>query len=321
MKRTPLVALLAILIAVALALAGCAAAPSPYDKGEAEVPGAPGYEPAPSPAPDGIIAGTGQAYAPGANAPLADQKLIRTATIEMQTQNYDTDLEKIYTRIQALGGYIENSSETGKKPEEGEIYGRIAYYLARIPKVRFDSFLKELGKIGTLVSRSVESQDVTGQYADTDNKLETAQKKLELLQNFFAKAKTVDEMLDIESRISQVEQDIEALSGQLKYYDSQVDYSSVSITLQEIVDLKLVKTDTGLNISNAFYGGLNAITAFFTAIAVALAASWPFLLFFAALAAGISWLVIGLKRRKAKLAKKAPAAAEKKSNPDDMIKL
>lgn len=236
--------------------------------------------------------------------PVADQKLIRTGKIELQTKTYEVDFNRITTRITALGGYIEKSSESGTKPTIDNPSGRTAYVLARVPKASFDSFLSELGEIGEMISRNIDSQDISGAYSDTENKLKTQRIKLDALQKFLSSATKPQDILDFETQISETEQIIDELSGNLKRYDNQVDYSSIEITVHEVVEFKAVeqvkKDDFGTNISNSFNGGLDAIKVFFEAIGIALAASWPFLVLFGGITVLIIWLIVSSKKRREK---------------------
>ncbi len=323
-KRFIVMALVTIAL---LIFAGCSAAAPLKDYSRDEAPSATTAATAAPAAPaEDAEGGTGQittntnkaALTLQANAalPVADQKLIRTGKIELRTKTYDADFDKITSRIGNLGGYIERSNESGTKPTQDNPNGRSANILARVPKASFDPFLSELGKIGEMVSRNVDSQDISGVYSDTENKLKTLRIKLERLQSFLSSATKPQDILDFETQISETEQQIDALSGDLQRYDNQVDYSAIEITLREVVELQKIeptkKTDDfGTNISNSFYGGLNAIKIFFEAIGIALAASWPFLLLIGAIVFVTIWFATAKSRRAKKKAKEtAPTEAE-----------
>lgn len=324
-----LIVLSSLATIVLMIFAGCSApmqAPSKDYSGG--VTSAPAATAAPTTAPEAngdasnvIDNSKGTALALQANTALAvaDQKLIRTGKIELQTKTYNDDFDTITSRILVLGGYIERSSESGTKPTSANPTGRSASIVARIPKASFDSFLSELGKIGEMISRNVDSQDISGEYSDIEGRLKTARTTLETYQSFLAQAKKVDDVIDLQTRISQTEQDIESMSGQLKRYDNQVDYSAIDISLREVVELKNVepakKTDDfGTNISNSFYGGLNAIGVFFEAIGIALAASWPFLLLIGVITFLIVWFATSKKRKAKKKGLITPVVQSKEDN-------
>ena len=162
-----------------------------------------------------------------------DRKLIRNVDLEIQTKTFDEVLEKIQTRVQQLGGYIEQSSLDGGSVYNSS-YNRYAYMTVRIPSDQLDGFIENVKENANVTYISESTEDITLKYVDTEsrkNALETEQSRLlELLE----KAETVEDIITIESRLSEVRYQLESYTSQLRTYDNQVDYSKVSININEV---------------------------------------------------------------------------------------
>lgn len=116
----------------------------------------------------------------------------------------------------------------------------------------------------------------------------TQQTKLERLQNLLAQAENMEDIITIESAISDTELEIEQLTGTLRHYDSLVDFSTVYITLQEVYQLSNVEepaTSFGSRVGTAFASGWRGFVSTLESLAVALAYGWVWLLLLAVIGA------------------------------------
>jgi predicted nuclease with TOPRIM domain len=81
--------------------------------------------------------------------------------------------------------------------------------------------------------KNIKSEDVTEQYIDLKARLENAQREEKILLDFLNKATNVKDMLEIEKELSRIREQIEYYTGQLKYLESRIDYSTITIELSE----------------------------------------------------------------------------------------
>ena len=157
---------------------------------------------------------------------------------------------------------------------------------------------------------NAETDDVSESYYDTQARLETARIKLERLQTLLAKATSMDDIITIESAISETEWDIESLSGTLRHYDALVDYATINVELSEVYKLSgqdEAVTTFGGRLGQSFVNGLQAVGNALEEFAVWLAYSWIWLLVIAAVIVVIVRIVrrrgggkkLSLKRKKA----------------------
>lgn len=165
-----------------------------------------------------------------------ERKLIKTVNLNLETENYDALMDGLEQEISNLGGYIEY-----KDAYHGNYNSRVNGYrnrhanvTARIPANKLDEFTGKVAKIGNITYESESVEDVTLKYVDLSSHkkmLMTEQQRLmELLEN----ADTMEDIITIESRLSEVRYQIESMESQLRTFDNQVDYSTVHISVEEV---------------------------------------------------------------------------------------
>lgn len=213
------------------------------------------------------------------------QKLIRNAWLELESTEFDEASRALKELTEEFGGYFENSSVANYK--DGARWGD---YTVRIPAERFDAFLEQAGTLCHLTWQEMSQEDISEVYYDTAGRLETQKIKLERLQELLAKAEKMEDIITLESAISETEWMIEDLSGTLRRYDGKVDYATVHINLREVYKLSSVETvpeSFGQRMSAAFADGLRDCGDRLEDLAVAFAYSWMWWLLFVAVVAGV----------------------------------
>ena len=237
----------------------------------------------------------------GATYP-AGQKLIRTAQMNLETTTFEEAVQGLTDLTEQMGGYFQSSS-VGKRSN-----GRWAEYTVRIPAEKYQTFLDQAGELCHETWRDAQQEDISERYYDTQGRLKTQQIKLERLQALLAKAENMEDIITIESAISETEQMIDDLSGTLRHYDGQVDYATVSISLSEVYKLSNVEEvpDSFMSrLGKAFTGGLADFADGLENFAVALAYGWMWLLILVVVAVAVV-RVLRKRRRKAKKADDKP---------------
>lgn len=172
-----------------------------------------------------------------------DRKLVRTASVRVETKSYDTYADWLDGFISSTGGYAEDIecvvSEAGTDPLTGLPREYRTYSAAiRVPADQLDTFLSgvESQSVGKVVYQSENVRDITVQYNDTEAHLESIRIEQQRLQELMAQAETVEDIISIEDRLSYIRYEIESYERQVRSYDSQVEYASVRFTLQEVLD-------------------------------------------------------------------------------------
>lgn len=230
---------------------------------------------------------------PAGSERLANAKLIYTASMEAETTNFDgcaADLDKL---VEQLGGYFERTSVNSY--DSGYRY---ASYTVRVPAEQFQAFCNQVGELCHVVYQDSGVENISEAYYDTESRLDTQRTKLERLQALLAQADKMEDIITIETAISETELAIEQLSGTLRGYDALVDFSTVYVNLQEVYRLRNTEEPASgfaSRLGTAFSSGWKNFLSGAENFAVALAYSWVgVLILIAAVAAGI---VIWRKKR------------------------
>src|SRR5262249_27670255 len=97
-----------------------------------------------------------------------------------------------------------------------------------------DRFLQKIRAVGELKNQSIGTEDVTKEYFDTDARLKNARvMEQRLIDMLKTKTGKVSDLLQVEKELGRVREDIEKMQGDLKYWDSQVQFATVTISLAE----------------------------------------------------------------------------------------
>ena len=174
---------------------------------------------------------------PGGAPEGSVRKLIRNASYELETLNYEKSLTDLEALVASSGGYVESSSTTGLGATQREYYDpRVASYRVRIPAEGLDAFGEKLGQLGSVTQSSSSVEEITDYYYDTEAHIRNLKVQETRLLELIQKAETLDNLVYLESTLSNVRYQIESLEGTLRRLDSQVSMSTVTITLREVYE-------------------------------------------------------------------------------------
>lgn len=240
MKRT-MSFLLALVLAAGL-LAGCGASSG----GTAAAPQAAGemYD----------SASTEEAGLSGTDAerlaPQDGRKIIYNASLEMETEAFETTRDKLLQAAEAAGAWVENSSEGGSA-DSGT---RWVNYTFRVPADSYAAFLNDAAAAGSVTYKSESTDDVTADYVDLEARLESLRTQEARLLELAGQAGDLADLLAIEEQLAQVRYEIESYTGQQRVYDSLLAYSTVDVNLNEVRILTPAANDFGTRVIAAFKG-------------------------------------------------------------------
>lgn len=144
-----------------------------------------------------------------------ERKIIYNASMRVEVDEIEEQTKEVITKAKAKGGYMVSSD--------------INRVTVRVPAEKLNAFLDEVATMGEVESRNVYSQDVTEAYADMEIRLENAEKARKRYLELLNQAKEVSDILAIERELERLNTEIERLKGQINSYDTQIQYSSVSV--------------------------------------------------------------------------------------------
>ncbi len=160
---------------------------------------------------------------------LANRKLIRNATVEMEIVSFDAAVPKITAFANEEHGYV--ATTDSEKQANGKLRGQV---VVKVLPENLDRFLQKIRSLGELKNQALGTEDVTKAYFDTDARLKNAhvmeQRLIDMLKT---KTGKVSDLLQVEKELGRVREEIEKMQGELKYWDSQVQFATVTISLAE----------------------------------------------------------------------------------------
>ena len=236
----------------------------------------------------------------------ADRKLIRTFHIEAETEELDTLLTALDKKITELGGYVQ-----GREVYNGSTYSarryRNAHLTIRIPAENVSGFVEHVAGVSNVVSSNESIDDVTLTYVDTESRLKALETERDRLLDLMAQAETMADLLEIESRLTQVRYELESYASQLKTLENQVSYATVHLSISEVQEYTPVaEKTTWQRITEGFVKSLEGIWEGTVEIFVWVLANSPYLVLFGGIAAGGAVIL----RKRKKPVNKAPRKKE-----------
>ena len=160
---------------------------------------------------------------------LVNRKLIRNATVELEIVSFDNAVQKITAFANEEHGYV--ATTDSEKQANGKLRGQV---VVKVLPENLDRFLQKIRSLGELKNQTLGTEDVTKAYFDTDARLKNAhvmeQRLIDMLKT---KTGKVSDLLQVEKELGRVREEIEKMQGELKYWDSQVQFATVTISLAE----------------------------------------------------------------------------------------
>ena len=208
-----------------------------------------------------------------------DKKIIKEGQLNVEVKDFQAYNNAVRQIARSLGGYLANEeqSQTEYKIENSAVI--------KVPVDKFDDAITQLTTNTLKInSKKVSSQDVTGEFIDTRSRMEAKKQVRNRYTDLLKQAKNMEEILNVQSAINSVQEEIESASGRIEYMGHASAYSSIHLVYFQVLDAAAQVTDEkptfGTQIARAFKnGGLWILDLF-----VGLVTIWPlFLVAFAAL--------------------------------------
>ena len=188
---------------------------------------------APPPSPDAVARANviGEPiFAAPTPVPTPDsRKLIRNARAELEVASFDAAVDAITAAATRDGGFLD--TRNAARGGNGKLSGTL---VVKVLPENLDRFLAGLRTLGDLKNQTIQTEDVTKDYFDTDARLRNARRMEDRLLKMLDEVKgKMSEVLQVEKELGRVRADIEQMQGQLQLYDSQVRYATVTLSLYE----------------------------------------------------------------------------------------
>ena len=189
---------------------------------------------------------------------MGERKLIKTVNMDVETEEFDGLIAKLRERVGELKGYIESSNIRGNIRYQES---RNAAITIRVPSGELENFVNEVAEISNIVRKSENVSDITLTYVDVESRKKALEIEQERLHNLLEKAESVEDIITIEGRLSEVRYELQSYASQLLVYDNQVDYSTIHLNISEVKRLTPQEEPSILErITEGFSDNLSAAT-------------------------------------------------------------
>jgi len=157
------------------------------------------------------------------------RKIIRNGTVSLEVPSVEKGIAAVKQHVAGAGGYTGDESQS-----QNEYQAKSASITCRIPAGKLDAVLESFKGLGKLETLSISAQDITEQYFNLEIRIEN-QKKLEqrLLELLSRQTNRMSDLLEIEREVARVRGEIDEMEGRRRFWDSQVAFSTVVVTLHE----------------------------------------------------------------------------------------
>lgn len=172
-----------------------------------------------------------------ADVERTDQSIIQTASLYYDTIEYDLAKENLLATIEDAA-IIENQTERNYQSATHTL--KELNMTLRVPAAEFSDYMVALENIegANLTQMNQSSENVTKQIQDTKLHQDSIEARIDRLNELNEQAETVSEIIEIESALSQAILERDQIISDLAYLNDQVDMSTMSIVLKEVLQLE-----------------------------------------------------------------------------------
>ena len=197
-------------------------------------------------------------------------KIIKTGQISLEVPSVPAAIGQVGEIAVQNGGYVSSSNVYTQENNR-----RTGYVEIRVPADKFETVMQSLAPLGKVLSTSVQRSDVTEQYVDLTIQNESYHTQLDNYYRLMDKATSVEDIIKIQAQIDQITLALNRIEGQLRYLNSQIDLSTITVNLQEP---QPVGGETGYSIVDAINAGIGAFYGMISAIILLVFALVPLII-------------------------------------------
>ncbi|MDR2072748.1 MAG: DUF4349 domain-containing protein [Spirochaetaceae bacterium] len=149
------------------------------------------------------------------------QKLVTHAGISIRVQDPEKAGATVDSLVEQYGAYASSATvwENGRN------------YSIRVPASSYTAFLSALGDLGRLLHRAENTEDVSLRYYDLEGRLATKRELLATYRSYLGRAKDIKEILSVEEKIAELEDDIDGTGKELRSLAGLVNYATVDLEI------------------------------------------------------------------------------------------
>lgn len=183
-----------------------------------------------------------------------------------------------------------------------------AHLTLRVPPPEFRPVMRDLARLGRPSRQSQTAEDVTTQVVDISSRIATQRRSVTRVRTLLDQAKTIGQVVQVESELARREADLESLEAQLARLKDVTELATIELDLVAADAPAPKPDDTDLGFLAGLRGGWDAFVQIVLVALTVLGALLPFAI--AAMLLGVPlWLLLRARlRRRGPVAPQAPTA-------------
>lgn len=227
----------------------------------------------------------------------ARRLLVYHADVRLKTEAMPRAVARLDSLVHRYSGFVSSATETradGEWRQETTI---------RVPPAQFQRLLGGLSGLGTVEEKKLSTDDVTAEHADVAARLAAKRAIEHQYTTLLGRAQRIKDVLDVEAKLGEVREEIEATESRLKTLNDELTYSTITLVLYQPLALSLPDAPVvsfGSRLVESFYDGWQLLVV----LLLGSIRLWPVLLLGAA---GGWWWLQRWAQRQRLVAPAAPA--------------
>ncbi|GHV87585.1 hypothetical protein AGMMS50255_8810 [Spirochaetia bacterium] len=178
---------------------------------------------------DSVESGTGYARKNVAPEPMTElsgpvektRKLVQRASLRIRTTDPAAAEQPLFEAMEKYDAWAASTRINENSRD----------YTIRVPSAAYESFLAELNGMGKVLHRNESAEDVSLRYYDLEGQLAVKLELLKTFQGYLGKAKDIDEIMTVEKRIAELQNEIDWTGTQFRSLAHLVDYATIELEI------------------------------------------------------------------------------------------
>lgn len=160
--------------------------------------------------------------------------VLKNANITIKVEDPAEVINRIAFLAERRGGFVVSSSTYQSYYYDAEKQLTQGYIQVRVPAEDLNAALDEIRGYTTepkfdVSSENISGQDVTSEYTNLESRLRNLEDAEEQLRGFLEDAEDTEAVLQVYNQLKGVNEEIEIIKGQLKYYSESAAMSSIYV--------------------------------------------------------------------------------------------
>jgi len=167
-------------------------------------------------------AGGNDAQAGDVSVGGVERQLVRTAQLTVEVDDPASVIRQVRTAVAGAGGLVteEQSGDSG------------SWLVLRVPVDALDRLIDDVAGYGRVTERASQVVDATEQVVDLDARVATQTASVARVRGLLAEAKSIGDVVAIESELARREADLDSLTRRLAALREQVAMSTLTVDLR-----------------------------------------------------------------------------------------